>query len=304
MPDYDNFETENQSTQKVHMTYKLLKIRVITGAITLFVFTSCTASMSNLKASKDSTRFTQITASTEQEKIISFGKKYLGRPYRSGGKGSRSFDCSGFTSFVYGNFGVKLAPSSYLQDEQVPNVKKREDLLPGDLVFFEGRSHNGRVGHVGIVTEISDNGNFKFIHSACGKGVTISNSREDYYASRYLRGGRVLNTALYAQKDKKKGQSDASAETAITQKSEKTNATNATLVLENNDSQLPPKTNAYQNAKKSNILNVELQKKDQIVLVRTADNNIESYNSNEADKHAHGDKMHTLDNLKATREYE
>lgn len=288
------------------MAYKLFKIRMMIGAITLFVFTSCTASMSNLKASKDSTRFAQITASSEQEKIISFGKKYLGRPYRSGSKGSKSFDCSGFTSFVYGNFGVKLAPSSYLQDEQVPNIKKRKDLLPGDLVFFEGRSHNGRVGHVGIVTEIGDNGNFKFIHAACGKGVTVSNSREDYYASRYLRGGRVLNTPMYAQRDKKKEQKEQpSVETAVAQKSDNPNVNSTILASENDEPKLPSKANAYQTSEKSKaIVNVDLEKKEQIVLVRNADNNIETYNSTEADKHAHGDKMYVRDNLKATRDNE
>ena len=61
-----------------------------------------------------------------------------------------------------------------------------------DLVFFEGQKRNGKVGHVGIVTEIGSGGEFKFIHASTNNGVIISASTEPYYASRYLRGGRVL----------------------------------------------------------------------------------------------------------------
>ena len=74
----------------------------------------------------------------------------------------------------------------------IGDLAKKEDLAIGDLVFFEGRSRNGRVGHVGIVTEIYPNNNFKFIHSSTTNGVIISSSTEPYYSSRYLRGGRVI----------------------------------------------------------------------------------------------------------------
>ena len=138
------------------------------------------------------------SSSAAQEDILTFSKKFLGKPYRYAGKGPNSFDCSGYTSFVFRNFGYKLHSSSSGQDRQFPTIVRKEDLSIGDLVFFEGRRRNGSVGHVGIVSEIYPNNTFKFIHASTSHGVIISSSTEPYYSSRYLRGGRVLeDSKLY-----------------------------------------------------------------------------------------------------------
>lgn len=162
----------------------------------LFTLTSFWGSHLLYASSKDT-----IYSKVDSQDIIRFGEKYIGKPYRGGGKGPSSFDCSGFTSYVFKNFGISLAASSRLQDKQLPSIQKRGDLQPGDLVFFEGRRRNGKVGHVGILTEILPNGQFKFVHSATSRGVIVSRSSEPYYASRYLRGGRALNTLPIAQKE-------------------------------------------------------------------------------------------------------
>lgn len=132
--------------------------------------------------------------------------KHINKPYRYAGKGPNSFDCSGFTSFVFREFGYRLSTSSSGQAKQLPSINRKEDLRVGDLVFFEGRSHNKRVGHVGIVKEILPNGNFLFLHSSTSHGVIVSRSTEPYYASRYLHGGRVLkenNQVMLAKKSNK-----------------------------------------------------------------------------------------------------
>lgn len=159
-------------------------MKVVSLAIISLILASCGAGRTVVPDSKTST--------TLQEDIIHYGRQYLGKPYRYAGKGPNSFDCSGYTSFVFRKFGYRLGSSSSGQDRQVPTIDKREELRKGDLVFFEGSSKNGRVGHVGIVTEAFSNGQFKFIHASTTSGVIISSSTEPYYASRYLRGGRVL----------------------------------------------------------------------------------------------------------------
>lgn len=159
-------------------------IKVVSLAVITFILASCGAGKTTVPSSKTST--------TLQDDIIQYGRQYLGKPYRYAGKGPNSFDCSGYTSFVFRKFGYRLDPSSVGQDRQIPTIAKREELRKGDLVFFEGNRKNGRVGHVGIVTEAFSNGHFKFIHSSTSNGVIISSSSEPYYASRYLRGGRVL----------------------------------------------------------------------------------------------------------------
>lgn len=128
-----------------------------------------------------------------QNDLISYSRKFIGKPYRSAGKGPGAFDCSGFTSFVFRKFGYKLNSSSEGQERQFPTIGNTKDLKKGDLVFFEGRRGDGRVGHVGIVTENRSDGTFRFIHASTNYGVIVSSSAESYYASRYLRGGRVLD---------------------------------------------------------------------------------------------------------------
>lgn len=139
------------------------------------------------------------TSSALQDDVIQYGRKYIGKPYRYAAKGPNSFDCSGYTSFVFKKFGFNLSPSSAGQDQQVPTVRRKEELVKGDLVFFEGRSRNGRVGHVGIVTDVKANGEFDFIHASTSRGVIVSKSTEQYYASRYLRGGRVIENEQMAR---------------------------------------------------------------------------------------------------------
>ena len=81
-----------------------------------------------------------------REQILTIARKQLGDPYRAGGAGPDSFDCGGFTQFVFKRaLGMDIARTSRGQYQQVQRVKTKE-ALPGDLVFFfEGGAH-----HVGI----------------------------------------------------------------------------------------------------------------------------------------------------------
>ena len=127
-----------------------------------------------------------------QHDVVEYGKRYLNTPYRYAGKGPNSFDCSGYTSFVFKKFGYNLNSSSAGQARQGEVINSKKELEIGDLVFFEGSSRNGRVGHVGIVSDIHKSGRFSFIHASTSYGVIISSSEEPYYRARYLRGGRVI----------------------------------------------------------------------------------------------------------------
>ncbi|MFV0391682.1 MAG: LysM peptidoglycan-binding domain-containing protein [Paludibacteraceae bacterium] len=171
------------------------KIITTTLLISLVCFGCKSKSLiqANTSSSKEKTEYVPNTL-TFQDSLINYGKKYLKVPYRYGGTTAKGFDCSGFTSHVYRNFGYNLQRASKDQAQQFPSVKKK-DLQTGDLVFFEGRRHNGNVGHVGIVTETKSNGQFRFIHASVRQGVTVSSSTEAYYASRYLKAGRVKDNA-------------------------------------------------------------------------------------------------------------
>lgn len=112
---------------------------------------------------------------------------YLGTPYKFGGTSRRGMDCSGFVVTVYReSYKMKLARSSekiYSQCQKIVD----ENLKIGDLVFFADRSKQ-KIGHVGIFL-----GEERFAHASVNSGVIISKFDEEYYRSRYLGGGRVIN---------------------------------------------------------------------------------------------------------------
>lgn len=124
--------------------------------------------------------------------LLTEARKHIGKRYRSGGKGPSSFDCSGFSSYVYRQFGFELSSSSRDQFNQGESVE-RNQLREGDLVFFTGRnSRRGVVGHVGIVVSAdNEKGTFRFIHASTSGGIKIDGCG-GYYAKRYLGARRII----------------------------------------------------------------------------------------------------------------
>ena len=125
------------------------------------------------------------------QQVVETAQHYLGRPYHRGSKGHSSFDCSGFTSYIYKSLNIKLNNCSRSQYNEGLSVD-RDNLQVGDLVFFAGRNSRGGIGHVGIVSKVNEDGSFNFIHASCSNGVTISNINEAYYSNRYKGARRIL----------------------------------------------------------------------------------------------------------------
>jgi LysM repeat protein len=132
------------------------------------------------------------TEKSKTDSIIDYAKTLLKKPYYKGAVGPNFFDCSGFTSYVFSHFGYELPRIAHEQSNAFHRLRKNQ-IDKGDLVFFEGRRQNGQIGHVGIVVDVKDEiGNFDFIHASAKSGVTISNSREQYYKKRFLKAVRVV----------------------------------------------------------------------------------------------------------------
>jgi len=125
--------------------------------------------------------------------LLGFAKKFMGTRYVRGGKSPKGFDCSGFTSYVFNQFGYELSPSSSVQYNQGEKIE-REEVSAGDLLFFTGRnSRNRRVGHVAIAIDNDpETGEITFIHAALKGGIRIDRLSAAYYAKRYLGAKRVL----------------------------------------------------------------------------------------------------------------
>lgn len=123
--------------------------------------------------------------------LLTEARRHIGKRYRSGAKGPSAFDCSGFSSYVFRQFGYTLGASSRDQYNQGEAID-RHSLRKGDLVFFKGSRNAKNVGHVGIVVSANnETGAFTFIHASTSSGIKID-SNTGYYASRYVGARRIL----------------------------------------------------------------------------------------------------------------
>lgn len=117
--------------------------------------------------------------------VVETAKKYIGCKYVYGASGPNSFDCSGFTSYIFRLHGVNLNRTAKGQYSNGTAVA-RNSLQPGDLVMF-GPSVSG-INHVGIYI-----GGGKIVHAANpSRGVTIDSITSGYYNKNYVGARRVI----------------------------------------------------------------------------------------------------------------
>jgi cell wall-associated NlpC family hydrolase len=108
-----------------------------------------------------------------------------GTPYRNGGSDPNGFDCSGFTQYVFAQYGVAL-PREVREQYHHGNPVEPSDLAPGDLVFFA--TTDPGASHVAIVI-----GGDQFVHAPSSSGaVRVERLRASYWSQRYL-GARRMN---------------------------------------------------------------------------------------------------------------
>jgi cell wall-associated NlpC family hydrolase len=106
--------------------------------------------------------------------------RYLGVPYRWGGGSPAGFDCSGLVMYVFAQLGISL-PHYTVAQYALGTPVSRDQLQPGDVVFFDG------LGHVGIYI-----GGGQFIHAPqTGDVVKVSSLSESWFASTYVGARRI-----------------------------------------------------------------------------------------------------------------
>lgn len=135
---------------------------------------------------------TESSSSSSGSAIVDTAKSYLGVNYVYGGASPSGFDCSGFTMYVYQQFGYSLphTATGQWQSGLGTRVWSIGALQPGDLVFFNDPSRNAgkACSHAGIYI-----GNGQFVHSSSSRsqGVIISDLNSGYYYNYFVGGIHV-----------------------------------------------------------------------------------------------------------------
>lgn len=126
----------------------------------------------------------------KQHQVISKALQYEGIPYKAGGTTSKGMDCSGLVQTSFKNIAIKLPRSSKAMSTEGEKVSI-DEVVVGDLLFFNIDRLQGSINHVGLVTSVNDN-SVKFIHSTTKKGVIISSMNETYWSDAFVKAKRIL----------------------------------------------------------------------------------------------------------------
>jgi len=136
--------------------------------------------------------FPQTILQATPNKLVAFAKSLIGITYKYASTDPNiGFDCSGFITYVFNHFNIKV-PRSSVGFTNIGKEIKIKDAREGDLILFTGTVDSIRiVGHMGIVTDNIDT--LKFIHSTSGRkyGVTISEF-SNHYKSRFVKVVRIF----------------------------------------------------------------------------------------------------------------
>lgn len=136
---------------------------------------------------QEETKTTTKEASSKGSQVVAMAKKYLGSRYVYGGASPSGFDCSGFTMYIYKQFGVSLPHSATAQSSRGTKVEKA-NLQLGDIVFFTNYKTGKGIGHCGIYI-----GGGQFIHASTERtGVITTSLNSGSHARRYVTAVRIF----------------------------------------------------------------------------------------------------------------
>jgi cell wall-associated NlpC family hydrolase len=118
--------------------------------------------------------------------LLQVAESRIGAPYRYGGTGPDAFDCSGLVAYAHRELGVTVPRTAAEQFAAAAPVP-RQDLRPGDLVFF--RLSGRQVSHVGIYA-----GGDRFVHAPQSGGrVRLASLEDEHFRRGFAGAGRLLH---------------------------------------------------------------------------------------------------------------
>jgi cell wall-associated NlpC family hydrolase len=160
----------------------------------LFVGAVCSGVLTSVAYAEEATETPSVVESTgfvaratnSIQDTLDQAIDLLGIPYRRGGtKPETGFDCSGFVTHVFQQGLGLILPRSAREQSKAGEQVQRDELKPGDLVFFN--TLRRAFSHVGIYL-----GNHQFVHAPrAGAEVRVEDMRDSYWKKRYNGARRV-----------------------------------------------------------------------------------------------------------------
>jgi len=183
---FSSFASVSLSLKKIVRTFSVSVMCVATSVLPFALPSTafCDLASETTVQAAPAAGSTRLTASMQS--FFNSVSKYFGTRYRFGGQTPRGFDCSGFVRFMYDKVFNMHLPRSSREMSAIGNKVSKNDLQPGDLVFFQTRGQ--RINHVGIFI-----GNDTFIHSSLSKGITEDQLKLDYFEKRFAGAVRLLD---------------------------------------------------------------------------------------------------------------
>ncbi|MPT31256.1 C40 family peptidase [Epilithonimonas hungarica] len=185
-----NYVVSNNQTYKTDAKFASLEVKAVSNNSNNKGQRVLASMATTNDAIKRSAIENAIKHSNTIDNILSEAESYLGTPYRFGGTSRSGIDCSAFVLSVFGAAAGMDLPRVAAEQSQEGDAVERTELQKGDLVFF---SHRGsRISHVGIVEEVTPEGEVKFIHAATSKGVMVSSLDDNYWGPKFRFAKRVV----------------------------------------------------------------------------------------------------------------
>lgn len=131
------------------------------------------------------------TRDVSANEVMKFAETLKGIKYTYGSSvKEKGFDCSGFITYVFKEFGIPVPRITY----EFTNAGKEvsiKDSKRGDVILFTGSDpKSGIVGHMGLITS-NINGYVEFIHASSSRGVMIS-GMNSYFVPRFVKVNRIF----------------------------------------------------------------------------------------------------------------
>lgn len=150
------------------------------------------------------------TLPPQSNALLAEAKKWIGTPYKYGGEDKRGIDCSGLVLNVYKSaLDIKLPRNSGEQAKYCSPLQKNQ-LMPGDLIFFATGSSKKKVSHVGIYV-----GDGRMVHSSASSGVVVSDIESDYFVRTYAGAGSVDKYRAMISKSAQKSPAKKAASSSL-----------------------------------------------------------------------------------------